>query len=83
MKIQIDLKSAVCGLIIGVAAMFALGNGTSSEDVGRYRIVTNFNGTPGSAYALIVDTVTGKVWGANIGAGNFHNDSNFYNAKNE
>jgi len=56
MKIQIDIKSALCGLIIGVAAMFALGaDSSSSNQVGRYQIST------GQTSNLMVDTITGKA----------------------
>ena len=32
MKIQIDLKSAVCGLTIGIAAMFVIGADSNSGE---------------------------------------------------
>jgi hypothetical protein len=57
MKTQIDIKSVLCGVAIGVLAVFAIGAGTSSNQFGRYQAVT------GTGYALLVDTVTGKVWG--------------------
>jgi len=64
MKIQIDLKSAVCGLIIGVAAMFVMGaEQSSSNQVGKYQVqaVPGENRIPG--YAIIIDTQTGETWG--------------------
>jgi hypothetical protein len=64
MKIQIDLKSAVCGLIIGVAAMFVMGaEQSSSNQVGKYQVqaVPGENRIPG--YAIIIDTRTGETWG--------------------
>jgi hypothetical protein len=60
MKIQIDLKSAFVGLIIGVATMFSIGAETSSAEVGRYRIETG--NSRGSGFVVIIDTQTGKVW---------------------
>ena len=56
MKTQIDIKSALCGLFVGVLAMFAIGAGTSSNEVGRYQIST------GQSYSVMVDTITGKAW---------------------
>jgi hypothetical protein len=56
MKIQIDLKSAVCGLIIGVAAMFALGADSSSNQAGKYQV------TVGANDVYVLDTQTGEVW---------------------
>jgi hypothetical protein len=62
MKIQIDLKSAVCGLIIGVAAMFAMGaDSSSSSQVGKYQISSSYAPT-GNAVITIIDTTTGEVW---------------------
>jgi hypothetical protein len=61
MKIQIDLKSALCGLIIGVAAMFAIGAGTSSNPVGRFQVETGASAINGG-YAIILDTQTGQAW---------------------
>jgi hypothetical protein len=79
MKIQIDLKSASCGLAIGVAAMFVMGAESSSNPVGRYQIEI---GVPG---AVILDTQTGEAWAMpNTGSGNFDSKSGkFYGPKNE
>lgn len=60
MKITIDLKSALCGLAIGLVAMLLIGAGTSSNSVGRYKIVTGTS--DGKGFALILDTQTGQVW---------------------
>jgi len=77
MKIQIDLKSAVCGLIIGVAAMFALGADSSpSSESGRYQI------SAGSGLAFIVDSTTGQAWVYNSGSGP-RNDGDFFTPKNK
>jgi len=59
MKIQIDLKSAVCGLIIGLAAMFAIGADSNSGEVGRYQI--SHAASVGGEVITIIDTKTGEV----------------------
>jgi hypothetical protein len=62
MKIQIDLKSALCGLIIGVAAMFVMGaESSSSNPVGKYQLKI------GPTCALILNTQSGEVWGMPAG----------------
>jgi hypothetical protein len=61
MKIQIDLKSALCGLVIGIAAIFAVGAAISSNPVGRFQIQAAYDG--GKGFALVLDTQTGEVWG--------------------
>lgn len=79
MKIQIDLKSALCGLIVGVAAMFAIGAGDSpSSVIGRYQITS----APG--FAVLVDTATGRAWGANFkSTAQFRNDGDFFDPKSK
>ena len=78
MKIQIDLKSAVCGLIIGVAAMFALGaDSSSSNQAGRYQIV--IGGNP--PVFLEVDTTTGRVWEGNGNVTQLKSEGNFFDPK--
>jgi len=62
MKIQIDLKSALCGLVVGVLAMFAIGAADSSNPAGKYQVTT------GSGFVVIIDTSTGQAWGANLAA---------------
>jgi hypothetical protein len=61
MKIQIDLKSALCGLLAGVAVMLCVAAGTSSNPVGKYQVV----GAPGRGGGLfvLIDTQTGQAWG--------------------
>jgi hypothetical protein len=77
MKIQIDLKSAVCGLIIGAAAMFVMGADSSSPNqAGRYQVST------GAGLALMVDSQTGQAWMYDSGSGP-HNDGNFFNPKSQ
>jgi hypothetical protein len=66
MKITIDTKSAVCGLLAGVAAVLTIGAGDSSNQVGKYRVATGVS--DGKGYAIMVDTQTGKAWGYTYGA---------------
>ncbi len=62
MKTKIDLKSALCGLTVGLLAMFVIGAADlSSNPVGRYQ------GASGQNLLLIVDTATGKAWGLQPG----------------
>jgi len=61
MKIQIDLQSAICGLLAGVAIMFCLGAGTSANSTGKYQIIGAADGN-GALFAVL-DTQTGEVWG--------------------
>jgi len=60
MKIQIDPKSALCGIIIGVLATFAIGAGTSPNQIGRFQTAG------GGGFFLTIDTVTGKTWQAGM-----------------
>jgi hypothetical protein len=57
MKAQIDIKSVLCGVAIGVLAVCAIGAATSSNDVGRYTV------SAGQTSAVILDTKTGQAWG--------------------
>ena len=68
MKIQIDLKSLLLGLVLGAGILFTVGAGVS-EPVGRYQITAVNTGSGGSGAAFVVDTVTGEVW-----AGEMRND---------
>lgn len=61
MKITIDLKSALCGMIIGILAMLLSGFGTSSNPVGKYKVATGVS--DGKGYAIMIDTQTGQAWG--------------------
>lgn len=76
MKTQIDLKSALCGLVVGVLAMLAIGAGTSSNEIGRYQTSTGQNSS------VIVDTITGKAWAFQpVNTAEFRKDENFWNEK--
>jgi hypothetical protein len=57
MKAQIDIKSVLCGVAIGVLAVFAMGAATSSNEIGRYQV------SAGQGCSVIVDTKTGQAWG--------------------
>jgi len=67
MKMQIDLKSALCGLIVGVASMFAIGAGTSSGGVGRFQVAGGSAG--GDGHFMVIDTATGQGWCARFNGG--------------
>jgi hypothetical protein len=56
MKTHIDIKSALCGLGLGILAMLAVGAGSSSSQTGRFQIATE------GSVALLIDTETGQVW---------------------
>jgi hypothetical protein len=78
MKTKIDIKSALCGIVVGVLAVFAIGAATSSNEVGRYQISSS------TSFSVMVDTKTGRAWGSvyapNSGS-SIHNDGNFFEAK--
>jgi hypothetical protein len=56
MKKQMDIKSALIGLLAGIVAMLAIGASSSTPTVGRYRVW----GTASETF--VIDTVTGQVW---------------------
>jgi hypothetical protein len=76
MKAQIDLKSVLCGVAIGVLAVFALGAATSSNEIGRFQV------SAGRDSSVIIDTKTGQAWGfyPNSTAA-YRTDGNFWNPK--
>jgi hypothetical protein len=59
MHTKIDLKSALCGLALGVLAMLVIGAAEPSNQPGRYQVAG------GAGSFAVVDTVTGQVWAAN------------------
>ncbi|MGO8838080.1 MAG: hypothetical protein ACLQAH_06090 [Limisphaerales bacterium] len=78
MKIQIDIKSALLGIVVGIVAVLAIGAGTSSNEVGRYQISTTPN------FAIIIDTKTGQAWGSiytQTSNSSIRNDPNFFDTK--
>jgi hypothetical protein len=74
MKTQIDIKSALVGIVVGVLAVLAVGAGTSSNEVGRYQAGC------GTGFAIIIDTKTGQAWGATRDTTS-RGDANFFDAK--
>jgi hypothetical protein len=58
MNVKIDIKSALLGLALGIAATVAVAATTSSGSVGRYQIAGTAN------HGLVLDTITGQVWSA-------------------
>ena len=74
MKTQIDIKSALCGLAVGVLAMLAIGAGTSSNQLGRYQV------SSAAGFAILIDTQTGQAW-MNMAGSQNRNDSNFFDVK--
>jgi hypothetical protein len=78
MKTQIDLKSAVCGLVLGVLTMFVIGAGESSSiPVGRYQVAV------GSISSVIVDTATGQSWANNLAEGRISPRTEFLDKKTD
>ena len=76
MKTQINLKSAFCGLVVGILATLAIGAETNSNETGRYQIATEGN------VAFVIDTKTGKVWEKGWqGLTGFNSDADFSDPK--
>ncbi len=65
MTTKIDLKSLLGGVAIGVLGVLAIGAANPNNPPQRYQISTD------SGFAMIIDTATGKVWGANLSASRF------------
>ena len=79
MKSRIDLKSAVLGLGIGVLTIVAIAAGDSTQNrVGRYQLGGNQVGP-----TLMIDTVTGQVWGINSTTAQLRNDPEFFTRKDQ
>jgi hypothetical protein len=77
MKVNIDFKSALCGLGIGVLGMLAIGAGTANE-VGRYQVSAAHD------LGIILDTKTGRAWGFGpISTAQYRNDGDFWTPKGE
>ena len=56
MKITIDVRSALVGLVAGLVLMFTLGAAVAlPHQVGRYQV------TAGGNTGLLIDTVTGQI----------------------
>jgi hypothetical protein len=76
MKTQIDIKSVLLGIVVGVLTVFAIGAGTSISEVGRYQISAS------NDFIVMVDTKTGEAWGkAATTDGEGGKDGKFWGAK--
>jgi hypothetical protein len=74
MKTNIDFKSALCGLLIGVVATFVIGAG--EQPAGRYQVSAMQTG------GIIVDTKTGQAWGFSpLTSAQTRNDAEFFQPK--
>lgn len=71
MKTEIDLKSALIGLLAGIIGMLAIGASSSTPTVGRYQV----GGT--ASQGLVIDTVTGQVWTKFTSSGSGSSDNDF------
>ena len=78
MNKNIDLKSVLCGLAVGVLAMLAIGAANSTpHQVGRYQVTGA--GTP--SVFVMVDTVTGRAWMGNGRDNQLRSDADFFQSK--
>ena len=77
MNMKVDLKSALCGIVVGVLAMLVIAAADSSANV-----VGKYQAAGGAGFFLILDTASGKAWFANVSANNLtHIDKGFFEAK--
>ena len=81
MKTQIEIKSILCGIVVGVLAVFVIGAGTSSNPIGKYQMQTL--ATPNGGFAFVVDTQTGEVWSSDVRTTDWNagKQGSFFNAK--
>ena len=81
MKTQIDFKSAVVGLLVGIVVILLTGAVTSSNPVGKYQVDVAATGGGWGGMAVIVDTQTGEAWAVDF-TKNFNAKSDkFWDAK--
>jgi len=79
MKSSIHLKSAALGLGIGVLTVLAIAAGEKPQSqIGRYQLGGNQVGP-----TLMIDTVTGQVWGINSTTAQLRNDPDFFTRKDQ
>lgn len=71
MKIQLDLKSIIIGLLAGIAGMVAIGASSPAPTIGRYQV----GGT--ASQGFVVDTMTGQVWTRFTPSGSGTSDNDF------
>jgi hypothetical protein len=75
MKIQIDIKSALVGLVFGVVVVLCVAAASPSGAVGRYQIAASHE------QGMVLDTVTGKVWSYFFVPGSGRTDKSFFEPK--
>lgn len=75
MNKQIDLKSALIGLGLGVLVTLGIGAVSSPTSVGRYQVTGTGN------HGLIIDTATGKVWRGYFPSNEGRTDGDFFTPK--
>ncbi len=79
MKSHINWKNAALGLGIGVLAVLAIAAGEKPQSqIGRYQLSGNQVGP-----TLMIDTVTGQVWGINSTSAQLRNDPDFFLKKDQ
>ena len=78
MKKNIEIKSVLIGVFIGIVAMVAMGASSSQTSaVGRYQL----GGT--ASHGLLIDTVTGQVWSKYFAQSGGRSDPDFAKPKLE
>ena len=60
MKLQIESKSLLIGLVFGIAGMFVMAAEFSPKQTGRYQIAGG--SANGDGHFAVVDTITGQTW---------------------
>lgn len=76
MKVQLDLRSVLFGMIIAIIVTFSLGASRSSSTStthGRFQLCLPGEGS----HAFVIDTTTGQVWSKSTTG-----REDFYRAKN-
>jgi hypothetical protein len=75
MKTQIDIKSALVGLGLGVLITLGIAAASSPGTVGRFQIAGTGN------HGLVLDTATGQVWTGFFSSSGGKTDGDFYQPK--
>jgi hypothetical protein len=76
MKMKIDLKSVILGLIAGVLVTATLGAAAKTDGpVGRYQIAG------AEEHGFVIDTATGRVWLGHFPRGVGNTDQDFLGPK--
>ena len=75
MNKQLDTKSALIGLGVGVLVTLGIAAASSPGTVGRYQIAGTAN------HGLIIDTATGQVWRGYFESHAGHTDGEFFAPK--